>query len=70
MAEHLTEINIHSPTAYGSRLSNYSEAFEAWDEEGGEECRTCHGTGLDRDEVFDCPDCYGEGWVVPPEVAL
>lgn len=56
-------VTIHGPTAVGSALSNYSEAFEAWDNEEREECPECRGTGLDRDEVYDCLTCYGEGYV-------
>jgi hypothetical protein len=61
-----THISIRGATA----LSNYSDAYEAWDEEEGEECPTCYGTGLDRDEVYDCPTCYGEGRIVSLDTAL
>lgn len=26
-----------------------------------EECRGCYGTGMDDDEIYECPDCGGEG---------
>jgi DnaJ-class molecular chaperone len=61
-----TEISIKGETA----LSNYSEVFDAWDEEEGVECPDCKGTGLDRDEIYDCLTCYGEGIIVPLDTAL
>lgn len=54
-------VTIHGQVAVGSALSNYSEAFESWDGEDGEECPDCRGTGLDRDEIYDCLTCFGEG---------
>ncbi len=35
--------------------SVYDEVFE--------ECRSCYGTGMDKDEIYECPDCGGEGVV-------
>ena len=70
MTDHSVEVTIQGVTAYGSSLSNYSEAYEAWDEEEGEECTSCYGTGLDRDEIYDCPDCYGEGRIVGVDSVL
>lgn len=64
------EVTIHGPKTYGSALSNYSEAYEAWDEEETVECPQCFGTGLDRDEVYDCENCFGEGVIVDVNSAL
>lgn len=56
-------VTIHGQVAVGSALSNYSEAYESWDEQEGEECPDCRGTGLDRDEIYDCLTCFGEGYL-------
>lgn len=61
-----TEISITGETA----LSNYSDTYDAWDNEEGEECPACFGTGLDRDELYDCELCFGEGIIVPIDAAL
>lgn len=46
----------------GSNISNYSQFYEAWDDdEWWEECTSCYGTGMDSDEVYDCVGCGGEG---------
>lgn len=47
-----------------SVFSNYADTYEQWDEEETERCPDCHGTGLDRDEVYECETCYGEGVIV------
>lgn len=45
-----------------SNMSNYSEYYDEWDDdEEVEECSACYGTGLDRDEMYDCEVCGGEG---------
>lgn len=44
--------------------SNYSSAYVAWNNSYEEECPECRGTGLDRDEIYDCEYCYGEGVIV------
>lgn len=46
-----------------STLTNYSEDFDEWLDAETEECRACYGTGLDKDEIYDCPVCAGEGEV-------
>ena len=63
-------VTIQGVTAHGSSLLNYSDTYEAWDEEEGTECKACYGTGLDRDEIFDCEVCAGEGIVIPLVTAL
>lgn len=52
---------------YASNLSNYSEAYTAWNDAETVECPDCKGTGLDRDEIYDCYLCYGEGEIVVEE---
>jgi len=45
-----------------TNISNYSEFYEEWDDdEQWVECTDCYGTGLDRDEIYDCMTCAGEG---------
>jgi len=42
--------------------SYISEFYDQWDEdEYWEECPACRGTGMDRDEIYDCEECGGEG---------
>lgn len=46
-------------------MTSYSaELVEAWNDADEETCPDCWGTGLDRDEIYDCPTCYGEGVLV------
>jgi hypothetical protein len=45
----------------GSALSNYDSYYEVWNNAETEDCPVCRGTGLDRDELYDCEYCYGEG---------
>ncbi len=52
---------IHDEVVPDSNLLNYAEYYEEWDDQDWEECRTCYGTGLDADEIYDCADCGGEG---------
>lgn len=54
-------------SAVSSVLSNYSEAYTAWNDAETTECPDCKGTGLDRDEIYDCETCYGEGEIVVEE---
>lgn len=56
---------MHETAIYGeTSISVYSDFYEEWDEdENWEECWDCRGTGLDRDEMYDCPICGGEGEV-------
>lgn len=51
----------------GSALSNYSDTYTAWNDAETIECPDCKGTGLDRDEIYDCELCYGEGEIVVEE---
>jgi hypothetical protein len=44
-----------------SALIRYSEYYDEYFEAEEEECPDCHGTGLDREEIFDCETCYGDG---------
>jgi hypothetical protein len=44
-----------------TNLTNYSEAYEEWDDGEWQECPDCYGSGLDRDELYDCRTCFGEG---------
>ena len=48
----------------GSNLSNYDEFYEAWDYAQEVECPDCYGTGLDRDEIYECETCFGEGYLI------
>lgn len=69
-SDHGIEVTIQGPAVYGSVLSNYSDVYDAWDEEDGEECPDCYGTGMDRDEIYECATCWGEGFVKPLVTAL
>lgn len=51
-----TEIFVNSVFA------NYSDVFDEFDSQV-RKCRECRGTGMDRDEIYECPDCGGEGEV-------
>jgi len=44
-----------------SLLSNYADYYEEWDDSEEEICGECYGTGMDRDELYECPNCAGEG---------
>lgn len=46
-----------------SVLLNYSEYYDEWFEAETQECRACYGTGMDKDEIYDCDVCFGEGVV-------
>jgi hypothetical protein len=48
----------------GSALMNYSDVFDEFDEEATE-CPVCRGTCMDRDELYECPECGGEGEIYP-----
>ena len=50
----------------GSNLLNYGDYYDEFDDLPEVECHSCRGTGLDKYEEFDCPDCQGEGFV--PEI--
>lgn len=47
-----------------SVYSNYGDYFEAWNDGIEEECPECRGTCMDRDELYDCKLCFGEGVLV------
>lgn len=65
------EVSVEGSNSFGgSNLANYSDTYEKWDSEEGEICPQCFGTGLDRDEVWECPACWGEGYTVPVDRAL
>lgn len=53
-----------------SVLSNYETTYSVWNEAETTECPDCRGTGLDRDEIYDCLLCFGEGEIVidDPEI--
>ena len=53
-----------------SVYSNYASAYESWNDAEEKECPSCHGTGLDREEIYECETCFGEGYVVPLDAAL
>lgn len=67
-------LSYYPPVEHGvvNYTSNYSgDLFLRWDDsEDRETCRTCGGTGLDRDEVEECWTCGGEGEIVPIESLL
>jgi len=45
-------------------ISVHSDYYEKWDDDNQwEECSYCYGTGLDRDEIYDCLQCGGDGEV-------
>jgi hypothetical protein len=46
-----------------SVLLDYSEYYDQWFDAETEECRICYGTGMDKDEIYDCDACFGEGVV-------
>lgn len=46
-----------------STWSNYSSTYDEWNDADHRVCPDCKGTGLDRDEWYDCPTCDGEGEV-------
>jgi hypothetical protein len=47
-----------------SVLLNYSDYYDEWFEAETEECHECYGTGMDKDEMYDCPACWGEGVII------
>lgn len=51
-----------------SVYSKYADMYSAWDVESTRRCPDCRGTGLDRDEIYDCETCFGEGYL--PEIDL
>lgn len=55
------QADLSSNYSVGSNLENYRETFEEWDTAEKKVCPSCKGTGLDRDEWFDCETCGGEG---------
>lgn len=52
---------IHTEVVSDTNMSNYAKAYESWDDQDWNECAYCYGTGLDRDEIYDCLQCGGEG---------
>lgn len=40
---------------------DHEEMVSYDDDEFYEECRACYGTGMDKDEVFECESCGGDG---------
>ena len=44
-----------------SALLRYEEYYDEYFNAEETECWSCYGTGLDRDEVYDCPVCFGDG---------
>lgn len=52
------------PRKIGDMTTNYAQAYNEWYDCLEEECPECHGTGLDRDEIYDCDTCFGEGVIV------
>ncbi len=63
-------VTTQTSISYGSALSNYSDAYAAWDNAEEKECSACYGTGLDRDEIEDCPVCWGEGYIAQVDPSL
>jgi DnaJ-class molecular chaperone len=63
-------VTSQTGVTYGSAMSNYASVYSAWDSADEEECPVCRGTGLDRDEVYDCEECAGEGYIVPIDSLL
>lgn len=45
-------------------LSNYGSTYDAWYDAETIECPECRGTGMDRDELYDCELCFGECVIV------
>jgi DnaJ-class molecular chaperone len=64
------KVTTQSRVEYGSAMSNYAQFYSAWDSADEVECPDCKGTGLDRDEIFDCEYCAGEGYLVSLDSAL
>lgn len=56
----MSKVTISTEIPVESVLSNYSDAFDEYDDKY-EECRACYSTGMDRDEIYECEDCGGEG---------
>lgn len=52
------------PKKIGDMSTNYAEVYESWYDSASEICPECRGTGLDRDEIYDCETCFGEGVIV------
>ena len=47
-----------------TNISVHSGFYSEWDsDEEWAECWSCYGTGMDRDEIYDCAVCWGEGEV-------
>jgi len=47
-----------------TNISVHAGFYDEWDaDDEWEECPDCYGTGLDRDEIYDCETCGGEGEV-------
>jgi hypothetical protein len=58
------EIGVLGTNArYDSNLQNYADYYDEWDEVEEDRCPSCHGTGMDKWEEFECEDCAGEGYI-------
>jgi DnaJ-class molecular chaperone len=53
-----------------TNITNYSEYYEEWDNAEEEECPSCYGTGMDKDEIYDCETCFGEGFIPVIELSF
>jgi len=60
----MARVTIQNDIPVGSALTNYSDIFEEFDEDT-EVCPVCRGSGMDRDEIYECPKCLGEGEIYP-----
>lgn len=66
----VTVLGPETTVARGDSVySNYAEMYEEWDESPTVTCTECKGTGLDRDEIYDCLTCFGEGVIVDSQVS-
>lgn len=65
-----SRVSTQTDVEYGSAFTNYATVYSSWDSADEEECPDCKGTGLDRDEIYDCETCGGEGYLVPLDAAL
>lgn len=55
---------LNTRISVSSNLDNYGDFYDELDNDE-DICKACGGTGMDKWEEYDCPVCFGEGYLSP-----